>query len=200
MSAQTSHILPYLLLPEQSTGMDFLITKIQKKEGVQSIKVITSDRLPQIYNKDKCILVDDTMYECSNLFSSKMTFIGKIKAAGTIYGYLVKEENIQSLFSEKGMIYLAGILLVCLVLFQYGTYSLIKKLSTKQIPANVAYLLKEKRGEPVWDWLQHKELSCFMAGRLKPGTIRLAIVSNLSLPSQPQIHTMISILLIFIKT
>lgn len=147
MSSQTSKILPYLLLPEQSIGIELMINKIQKEEGAQSIKVITPDSFYRIYDDEECTLVGEKVYACGGCFSSMITFIGEIKAAGIIYGYLVKQVNIKSLLRKDGMIYLAVILTGCLILFQYGTYALVKKLSTKHIPANITHLLDVVKSE-----------------------------------------------------
>lgn len=138
---QITQFLPSFLLPEQKLGIDLLLERIKKNEGLEEARIIKSDT--EIDAKFMgCRLSSTKITSCTSKDQHFTSVIAPLTEAGMHFGYLFKSKRNISPGSLADVLQVAGLILFILGVVFTAVYLFITRLLSKTLPTSLDDLVR----------------------------------------------------------
>jgi len=138
---QITQFLPSFLLPEQKQGIELLLERIKRNEGLEEAKIIqnTSEIEAKFLG---CKFSSNQVSSCSSQDQYFTAVIAPLSESGMHFGYLFKSKKNISPNSLKDVLQLAGLILVILGVVFTIVYLFISRLLSRTLPTSLDDLVR----------------------------------------------------------
>lgn len=133
LNNQINQFLPSFLLPEQKLGIQILLERIKKSEGLEDIQIISgANELHQSFSN--CDVSQSDVSTCISQDQTLTAVIAPLKESEELYGYLLKVKKNVSPDYLKEVLQVAFLMLFVLSIAFGAVYILISRLLSKTLP------------------------------------------------------------------
>lgn len=138
---QIEQLIPSFLLPEQRSGVELLLARIQQKENLSNIKVIENeDQIPKDFLD--CKLSKNLSTVCTNTTDRVTAVISPIIESDHNFGYLFKAKTNSSSWAIKNILQLVGVFAIMLGLTFLIIYIFTTRVLSKTLPESLDRLVE----------------------------------------------------------
>lgn len=133
IETQAGQFIPSFLLPEQTQGIQLILSRLNSREGLSQAEIFTeASELPK--NFSNCRFNPSGPTTCSSRDLNETAYIYPLNESGTHFGYLLKAKINTSPDSLKSVIEIAGIIVLILSVTFFFVYLTFTKLLAKTLP------------------------------------------------------------------
>lgn len=141
LPAQINQFLPSFLLPEQKQGINLILERLKKSEGLSEARIFTD--LTELENSfSGCKLSREQVTSCTSRDQHFTAIIAPLSESGHHFGYLFKSKRNVSPGSMKEVLQIAGLIIFSLGVVFAGVYIFISRLLSRTLPASLDNLVR----------------------------------------------------------
>ncbi len=134
IESQVNQFLPSFLLPEQKQGIDLLLERIKKNEGLKETKIVKGQSdIDFPFNHCKISQTDITT--CTSQDQRLTAVVAPLRESNELFGYLFKSKENVSPNYLKEIVQVAFLSLIVLGVVFVGIYIFISRLLSRTLPA-----------------------------------------------------------------
>lgn len=157
LPAQINQFLPSFLLPEQKQGIDLILERLKRNEGLSEARIFTDLReLESSFSG--CKLSPEQVTSCTSRDQHFTAVIAPLSESGQHFGYLYKSKRNVSPGSMKDVLQVAGLIIFSLGLVFAGVYIFISRLLSRTLPASLDNLVRWIEADVNGQKIEHTNL------------------------------------------